>query len=175
MPKKPAYIVLLAHGAAGAEKRFTDNWLWLRRNGYPAHLVVSELTHRMLLLQPGFEEIAQHRDYVHVFHVRSRRYLATAAGAMTIMRAIPRGSIVHYPLAPILALSAVRGHDMIVSWVSTRPPSFQYDWSGKRVIIPWLSFLEAKHIDVLNPTNVSFLQWNRVIRRKVALTRGGTL
>ncbi|MDK2122890.1 glycosyltransferase family 4 protein [Parachitinimonas caeni] len=172
--QRPAYIVLLSHGVGGAEKRFTENWLYLRQAGYPVHLVISALTHEQLLRQPGFEALQQQADAIQVFHASSRRYSATVRAVWPILRQIPRGALVHYPLAHVPFLARWQGQKLVISWVNVSIPKAESWRQWKRVAMPWLSFYEADHLDVLNPDNVSQLQRRPRLGRKTTLTRGGT-
>lgn len=168
----PAYVVILSQGVGGAEKRFAENYLELRRRGHPVFLVVSELTATQLAAQPGFQDIAG--DHVLTFRPESKRYSDLVRAVRPILQATPKGATLHFPLAYTPFAARARGQRLIVSWVNVALPRSLAPRRLKATLVPWLSFLEADRIDILNPGNLALIKRVPRLGGKASLTAGGT-
>jgi len=170
---RPVYIVLSAAGVGGAEKRFTDNWLALRRLGMDIHLVMDPRTHAGLSNQPAYTEAMASRSHLHLLDMGGGQYRSYCQSVSKFFAQQPGHGIVHYPLAYVPWVQTRHRHKLIVSWVdSAMPPWAAGRWRSG--LGAWAGLLMADQIDVLNPSNLEHIQRVPGLASRATLTAGGT-
>jgi glycosyltransferase involved in cell wall biosynthesis len=165
-----SYIVIVSPLYGGAEKRFFDIFVSLRRYGIDVAIVApSSLVDQFKADYPDRDDVFSALTPV-VMSTWSR--LGFVLRFRRLLRTISPGCSFHYPLNCLWPLHLGRGDKVSMSVVDcTRVPGL---FGGTRTILwTWLAFFFVRQIDVLNPTIFSEMR-NYRAAKKMSLTPGGT-
>ena len=173
---RPIYIVLETNGIGGAEKRFTDLWVFFVQKKIDIHLVIDSSAYFELAQNERYNFFfITYRDYVHVSNLYGSNYASFFFNLHCFFWQQPKKGIVHFPLTYVFGLNILYGHKIVSSYVSVfdffKSKSFRFLIND---FFRLCGFIFSNAIDILDPEIFEGLKNKYIIKDKISLTAGGT-
>jgi glycosyltransferase involved in cell wall biosynthesis len=170
------YIVIETNGIGGAEKRFTDLWVFFVQKKIDIHLVIENYAYVELLKNENYKFfLLTYCKYVHVLNLYGSNYASFFFNLHRFFWKQPKKAIVHFPLTYVFGLNILYGHKIVSSYVAVfdffKSNSFRFLIND---FFRLSGFLFSNAIDILDPEIFEGLKNRYIIKDKISLTAGGT-
>lgn len=168
---RPVIIIFPTVGLGGTELRLLRVANELESRGLDVQVVLRRDNQILLERLAISASSLSQRQCIRTANLGNGRYLSYLRHVWRILGELAPGTLVHFPLASAAPLARLRGHQSLVSWTSSKPPSLQHQ-TIRGFLASHFGFLLAKEIDLLNPDHAHYFLRVPWLRNKVRITEG---